>query len=130
MSYVLKVVSNIQLRMIAIRSVERQVINRYFLQPNPRAFLDLKIALQVTPLAISDYRISNSKRYSDDFKNRLGDLPLFTGFIPGAFGLWGIGWGWWNLRHGQCLPASISVFAGGCLLWACACLVVLPWSIS
>ncbi len=56
-------------------------------------------------------------------------IPPLNGLIPGVIGLIGIFWGNWELMHGRRLPWSGIALLVGCLLWAVACYVLLPWSV-
>lgn len=102
----------------------------------PSTLISGEVMPQVTPLEGRYYSVSNSKGYSDHFKDDLSRIqfwfPPLKGLIPGIFGLWGIAWGWWNIRrrNEDVLPYSPIAFAFGCVLWGYACFILLPWSVS
>jgi len=104
-----------------------KVVGDFRFNTYPRPLVNFKVMSQIVPLSVGDYGIPNSKRDSDHLKQM---TPPLKGLIPGIIGLCCIWWGWWNLQREQRLPASGIVFLCGCALWAGACCVLLPWSIS
>lgn len=97
------------------------------LRSNPCPFVGYKVLSQVLPLKVSNYRVSNGEW---DRQNLNEGLHPLKGLIPGLLGLFGIAWGWLNLRFERRLPLSGIVFLIGCLLWGCACFSLLPWLAS
>ena len=91
---------------------------------NPSPLANFEVVPKVKPLHRSDDSVDYGEWYGYYFKPK---FPLIPGFVPGIIGVFGICWGWFNLRLERHLPASGMAFIGGCILWAFALFSLLPW---
>ena len=94
---------------------------------DPRTLINYEVGFHILPLKVSYKSISDGEWNSDYLQKR---FPIVRGLIPGILGLFGISWGWWNLKLGRRLPISGITFLFGCFLWMYALIVLLPWSVS
>ena len=83
------------------------------------------VAVGIVPLIVGYPCIPDAANYSDDLQSK---LPPMKGLIPGLIGLMLLSWGWINMRIEKHLPTSGVAFVVGCILWAYAGFIILPWS--
>jgi hypothetical protein len=101
-------------------------------------FVNIKVVSQVYPLPHGHASIDNTRNYAKSFEpiafeeeafelspGSMSKWPPWKSVLAGLLGIVGISWGWRNSRS----PAwGSAAFICGCVFWAYACWVLLPWS--
>lgn len=128
---------------------ERKIIDRDVFSENrrknsrdlyPCSLINFKVVPQVPPLkyrygSVGDAGDKRSSLQPVLFEKDSFELPPqyyshktpWKALAAGLFGVVGICWGWGNRRHPTFGGAMLIL---GCLLWGCACFVLLPWSVT